>query len=45
MWVGIPKPMIPYPPFGEGAVQTVGSHLGHIPNHLEVPDRKVLGLG
>ena len=35
---GIPKPMIPYPLLWEGAVRTVGSHLGRIPNCSEVPD-------
>ena len=29
VWLGIPKPMIPYPPMGKGAVQTVGSHGPH----------------
>ena len=38
MWLGIPKPMIPYPLLWEGAVRTVGSHLGRIPNCSEVPD-------
>ena len=33
-----PKPMIPYPLLWEGAVQTVGSHPGCIPNCSEVPD-------
>ena len=30
--------MIPYPLLWEGAVRTVGSHLGRIPNCSEVPD-------
>ena len=38
VWLGIPKPMIPYPLLWEGAVRTVGSHLGRIPNCSEVPD-------
>ena len=38
MWLGIPKPMIPYPLLWEGAVRTVGSHLGRTPNCSEVPD-------
>ena len=38
MWLGIPKPMIPYPLLWEGAVRTVGSLLGRIPNCSEVPD-------
>ena len=38
MWLGIPKPMIPYPLLWEGGVRTVGSHLGRIPNCSEVPD-------
>ena len=38
MWLGIPKPMIPYPLLWEGAVRTVRSHLGRIPNCSEVPD-------
>ena len=38
VWLGIPKPMIPYPLLSEGAVRTVGSHLGRIPNCSEVPD-------
>ena len=38
VWLGIPKPMIPYPLLGEGAVRTIGSHLGRIPNCSEVPD-------
>ena len=37
MWLGIPKPMIPYPLLGQGAVRTVGSHLGNIPNCSEPP--------
>ena len=32
VWLGIPKPMIPYPLLGQGAVQTIGSYLGRIPN-------------
>ena len=35
--LGIPKTMIPYPLLWEGAVRTVGSHLGRIPNCSEVP--------
>ena len=38
VWLGIPKPMIPYPLLWEGAVRTVGSHLGRIPNCSETPD-------
>ena len=38
MWLGIPKPMIPYPLLGLGVVQAVGTHVGRIPNYLEVPD-------
>ena len=38
VWPGIPKPMIPYPLLWEGAVRTVGSHVGRIPNCSEVPD-------
>ena len=38
MWLGIPKPMILYPLLWEGAVRTVGSHLGRMPNCSEVPD-------
>ena len=38
MWLGIPKPMIPYRLLWEGAVRTVGSHLGRIPNCSEVTD-------
>ena len=38
LWLGIPKPMIPYPLLWEGAVRTVGSHLGRIPNCSEVPN-------
>ena len=38
VWLGIPKPMIPYPLLWEEAVRTVGSHLGRIPNCSEVPD-------
>ena len=38
VWLGIPKPMIPYPLLWEGAVRTVGSHLGRIHNCSEVPD-------
>ena len=38
VWLGIPKPMIPYPLLWEGAVRTVGSHLGRIPNCSQVPD-------
>ena len=38
MWLGISKPMIPYPLLWEGAVRTVGSHLGRIPKCSEVPD-------
>ena len=38
VWLGIPKPMIPYPLLWEGAVRTVGSHLGRIPICSEVPD-------
>ena len=38
MWLGIPKPMIPYPLLWEGAVRTVGSHLVCIPSCSEVPD-------
>ena len=37
MLLGILKPMIPYPLLWEGAVRTVGSHLGCIPNCSEVP--------
>ena len=32
VWLGIPKPMIPRPLLLEGAVRTIGSHLGRIPN-------------
>ena len=35
MWLGIPKPMIPYRLLWEGAVRTVGS-MGRIPNCSEV---------
>ena len=45
MWLGIPKPMMPFPLLGQGAVRTVRSHLGRRPNRSEVPDKKVLGLG
>ena len=45
VWLGIPKPMIHYPLLGKGAMRTVGSHLGRIPNRSQVPDKKVLGLG
>ena len=38
VWLGIPKPMIPYPLLWEGTVRTVGSHLGRIPNCSELPD-------
>ena len=38
MWLGIPKTMIPYPLLWEGAVPTVGLHLGRIPNCSELPD-------
>ena len=38
VWLGIPKPLIPYPLLWEGAVRTVGSHLGRIPNCSRVPD-------
>ena len=41
MWLGIPKPMIPYPLLWEGAVQIVASHLGCIPNCSEVPDTPI----
>ena len=37
MWLGIPKPMLPYPPLGQGVVRTVRTHLGRMPNCLEVP--------
>ena len=36
--VPIRKPVIPYPLLWEGAVRTVGSHLGRIPNCSEVPN-------
>ena len=36
--LGIPKPLIPYPLLWEGAVGTVGSHLGRIRNCSEMPD-------
>ena len=38
MWLGMPKPMIPYPFLWEGAVRTVKSHLGHVSDCSEVPD-------
>ena len=38
VWLGIRKPMIPYPLLWEGAVRTFGSHLGRIPNCSQVPD-------
>ena len=38
MLLGIPKLIIPYSLLWEGAVRTVGSHLGRIPNCSEVPD-------
>ena len=38
VWLGMPKPMIPYPLLGQGVVRTVKSHLGRIPNCSEVPD-------
>ena len=38
MWLGIPKPMIPYPLLGQGVVRTVKSHLGRTLNCSEVPD-------
>ena len=38
VWLGIPKPMIPSPLLWEGAVRTIGSHLGCILNYSEVPD-------
>ena len=37
VWLGIRKPMIPYPLLRKGAVLAVGSHLGRIPNCSEVP--------
>ena len=37
MWLRIPKPMISHPLLGQRVVQIVGSHLGCIPNYLEVP--------
>ena len=38
MWLGIPKPMVPYSLLWEGAVRTVGSLVARIPNCLEFPD-------
>ena len=37
VWLGIPKPIIPYPLLWEGAVRSVGSHLGRIPNFRRCP--------
>ena len=47
MWLGIPKPMIPYPLWG---LRVRGSGncritLGPHTNGSEVPDQKVVGLG
>ena len=39
VWLGIPKPMIPYPLLGQGVVRTVGSHLCRTPNVKEVGSR------
>ena len=38
VWLGIPKPMIPYHLLWEGAVRIVASYLGRVPNYWEVPD-------